>query len=116
MVQFLFGRIRFPDTCESAFRPGGTVRNRGEIFKTFEIFMLPPGNTVILLYDGGKRVATKARCGCQFASKLDFSYTDLWSISCDQGGSKDGWRTFGISFEDCYAREISRFVRNICLR
>ena len=46
-------------------RPSGTVRNREEIFKTFEIFMLPPGNTVILLYDGGKRVATKARCGCQ---------------------------------------------------
>ena len=32
--------------------------------------MLPPGNTVILLYDGGKRVATKAP---KFASKLDFS-------------------------------------------
>ena len=27
--------------------------------------MLPPGNTVILLYNGGKRVATKARCRCQ---------------------------------------------------
>ena len=46
-------------------RPSGTERNSGEIFKTFAISMLPPGNTVILLYDGGKRVATKARCGCQ---------------------------------------------------
>ena len=46
-------------------RPSGTARNRGEIFKTFEVFMLLPGNTVILLYDGGKRVATKARRGCQ---------------------------------------------------
>ena len=46
-------------------RPSGTARNREEIFETFEIFMLPPGNTLIPLYDGGKRVATKSRCGCQ---------------------------------------------------
>ena len=35
--------------------------------------MLPPGNTVILLSDRGKRMLTKSRCGCQFASKLEFS-------------------------------------------
>ena len=32
-----------------------------------------------------------------------------------QVGSKQRRRTFGISPEDCYAREISRFVCNICL-
>ena len=30
----------------------------------------------------------------------------------NQGGSKHGRRTFGISCEDCYAGEISRFVCN----
>ena len=29
--------------------------------------MIPHGSTVILLYDGGKQVATKARSGCQVA-------------------------------------------------
>ena len=32
-----------------------------------------------------------------------------------QGGSKQGRHTVGISYEDCYIREISRFVCNICL-
>ena len=32
-----------------------------------------------------------------------------------QGGSKHGRRTFGIFCEDCYARDILRFVCNICL-
>ena len=34
----------------------------------------------------------------------------------NQGGSKHGRCTFGISCEDCHAQEISRFVGNICLR
>ena len=30
-------------------------------------------------------------------------------------GESKHWRlTFGVSYEDCYAREISRFVCNIC--
>ena len=29
--------------------------------------------------------------------------------------SKHGRRTFGIFYEDCYARDILRFVCNICL-
>ena len=33
----------------------------------------------------------------------------------EQGGSKHGRRTSGISYEDYYAREISRFVCNIYL-
>ena len=34
---------------------------------------------------------------------------------CNQGGSKHGRRTFGIFYEDCYARDILRSVCNICL-
>ena len=33
----------------------------------------------------------------------------------DQGGSKNGWRTLKIFWEDWYAREISRFVCTIVL-
>ena len=49
--------------------------------------MLPPGNTVILLFDGGKRMPTKSRCRCQvpgvkFASKLDFSAEALVAHPC----------------------------------
>ena len=53
-------------------RPSLTQRKRGEIFKTFEIFMLPPGNTVTLFSDGGRRMSTKSRCGwcgCQVCIK-----------------------------------------------
>ena len=42
--------------------------------------------------------------------------TDVELYVSYQGGSKHGRHTFGISYEDCYAREISRFVCNICLR
>ena len=53
-------------------RPSETARNRGEIFKKFESFMLPPGNTVILLFDGGKRMRQERGVDVKFASKLDF--------------------------------------------
>ena len=33
----------------------------------------------------------------------------------DHGGSKHGRLTFGIFYEDCYVRDIPRFVCNICL-
>ena len=41
----------------------------GKIFNTFEIFRLPPENTIILLSDGGKRMPTKSQCGCQVCVK-----------------------------------------------
>ena len=44
---------------------------------------------------------------CSFSTLLDI----CWFL---QGGSKHGRYTFGISYEDYYAREISRFVCNIC--
>ena len=39
-----------------------------------------------------------------------------FSYMFDQGGSKHGRLTFGISYGDCYAQEISRFICNICLQ
>ena len=36
------------------------------------------------------------------------------SFQFSNGGSKHERRTFGVFYEDCYAREISRFVCNIC--
>ena len=39
------------------------------------------------------------------------AHGDLYKCR-NQGGSKNGRRTFGIFWEDCYAREISRFVCN----
>ena len=36
-------------------------------------------------------------------------------LSVSSGRIKTRAGTFGISYEDCYAREISHFVCNICL-
>ena len=63
-------------------RPSGTPRKRGEIFKTFEIFRLPPGSTVILLSDGGKRMPTNRDVDVKFASKLDFCAEALVAHPC----------------------------------
>ena len=48
------------------------LRRRGEILKTFEIFRLPPGSTVILLSEGGKWMPTNCGVDVKLASKLDF--------------------------------------------
>ena len=66
---------------ERYLTPSGTARNRREIFKAFESFMLPPGNTVILLYDGSKRMPTKARCGCQVCVEHSMAYLTSRSYS-----------------------------------
>ena len=44
---------------------------------------------------------------------INFTVFLLALLNFVQGGSKQGRRTFGVSYEDCYAREISRFVCNI---
>ena len=60
---------------------------------------------------------------CQRTSLLSpiitWEYAELAKSDCagyfdglKQGGSKNGQRTFGIFWEDCYAREISCFVCN----
>ena len=49
-------------------------------------------------------------------ARIDLAEAGLISLmlSIHQGGSKHGRRTFGISYADCYAWQIARFICNIC--